>query len=429
MFDTFLVTTSSEGLQPLGTAAQRSFELITGTLSARLGDEHARLFAEPVATEHGDRIDWHASMPGTATPLPDLPAQDQQELRDRLGRLVADIRAEADRLGASADAQDQRLSEALANAIEIPDEAMIHALCDPDGVLHPVLVHWAWLQDGQKSVRGLLTAMVPRPQPAPVVATGADAGPRTVAVLPWWWLILLGWLLLAALLAYILYLMIAPCGLNGVRPVYCPAAAPPVSAIPGERAVIEDEIVALQHELALLDRACQPTIPVLPAPPATPDRSAPTEPPAAPAPSAAPPPDKSDLGPEATTRRLVDRGGQRGALNFVLSWSTIDDIDLAVTCPAGQTVSYRNRGDCNGNYDLDANVKRAGAVTDPVENIVFGPAVPGLYKVRVHLKSERTAGEKAVTLHVMRQDGRTQSYSGTVSGKTPEWSLNISISR
>ncbi|MFD3189412.1 hypothetical protein ACFMPD_03950 [Sedimentitalea sp. HM32M-2] len=428
MFDTFLVTTSSEGLQPLGTAAQRSFELITGTLSARLGDEHARLFAEPVATEHGDRIDWHAPMPGAATPLPDLTEDDQRALHDRLGRLVADIREEADRLAASADAQDQRLSEALANAIEIPDEAMIYALRDPDGVLHPVLVHWAWLQDGQKSVRGLLTAMVPRPQPAPVVATGADAGSRAAATLPWWWLILLGWLLLAVLLAYVLYLLIAPCGLNGVRPVYCPAPAPPVSAIPGERAVIEDEIAALQHELALRDRACQPTIPVLPAQPAAPET------PAKPAPKKTPAPpdkakDKADLAPKATARRLVDRGGKRGALNFVLAWSTIDDIDLAVTCPAGQTVSYRNRGDCNGNYDLDANVKRAEAVTDPVENIVFGPAVPGLYKVRVHLKSERTAGEKAVTLHVMRQDGRTQSYSGTVSGKTPEWSLNISISR
>lgn len=451
MFEAFLVTTSTEGLRPLGTAAQRSFELMTGTVAARVGAEHALLFAEPVAAEHGDMIDWYAPLPGQAVPLSELPDSEQDAVRARLGALVGDIRAEADRLAASSDAQDQRLSEALANAIEVPDETMIHVIRAEDGTQHPVLAHWAWVRDEQASVRGVLTGMIPRPGGA------IGAGPAVAAdqaapggAFPWWWLILLGWLLLAAMLAYILYLMIAPCGLNTGRTVFCPLPDPEISAIPGERQVLENEIAALQREVVLLDRACQPTIPILPAPEA-PEGAAPAPvlpafpAPASPAPDPAPqedpaPPDAAApetpapdqdaaVAPEAVGRQVQERGGRRGALNFALSWTSTDDIDLSVACPTGQVISYTNRVDCGGTYDLDANITRADAVMNPVENVVFDDIVPGVYTVRAQLKGNRTAGDKPVTLHVLRQDGRNETYSGIVSGNAPEWAVNISISR
>ncbi len=416
MFEAFLVTTSSEGMQPLGSAAQRSFELVSGTVRERLGAAHAALFAEPVATEHGDMIDWYAPVKGTAVRLPDLSEEDAQAIRDRLGRLVADIRAEAETLAGSTDAQDQRLAEALSNAIEIPDEGMVYAVRDDGGALHPVLVHWAWLRDERQSVRGILTAMVPRAQPLRAAAPRDAEQPHVASAIVWWWLILLGWLLLAAMLVYLFYLMIEPCGLKTGRTWFCRQPAPEISAIPGERMVIEDEIAALQHELALLDRSCQPVIPVLPVTPA--------EPAAPPVPE-----DKTEAAPDELIRRFTERGGRQGNLNFVLGWSGRDDIDLSVTCPAGQTVSAANPGDCNGTLDLEANANAATAVTDPVENVVFVEVVPGLYKVTARLKDNRSNGEKPVTLHVMRKDGRSRSYSGTVSDKAPEWSLNISVSR
>ncbi len=421
MFEAFLVTSSTAGLQPLGSAPQRSFELISDTVRTRLGPDHADLFAEPVATEHGDRIDWYAPMAGAATPLADLDPDEQQALRDRLGRLVADIRAEAARLADSDEAQDQRLSEALANALEIPAPSMIYGVRDPEGQLHPVLVHWAWLRDARQSVRGVLTAMVPRPEPLQPPQLAAPAAPL-LSRAAWWWLILLGWLLLALMLAYLLYLLIAPCALHPGRFGFCPAPVAEVSAIPREREVIEDEIARLQRELALLDRNCQPTIPILPAPEVPDAPAAPSTPDAAPA-------DKTDLSPEAVERRLTQRGAARGALNFALSWASLDDIDLSVICPAGQEISYKTPRACGGVYDLDANVQRAEAVSDPVENIVFQTLTPGLYKVRATLKGARSAGEKPVTLHVFRQDGGAQSYSAKVSDEAPEWSLNISISR
>ncbi len=424
MFETLLITTSSDGLQPLGSAPQRSFELVSNTIRDRLGAEHANLFAEPVAAEHGEMIDWYAPIAGSAVPMSDLPEPDQKELQNRLGTLVAEIQAEAEMLGQSPNLDDQRLSEALINAVEVPDKSMIYAVRAEEGGLHPVLVHWSWVKDARDSVRGVLTAMVPRSSPGVTSSGGqTDEHPQRSAF--WWWLLLLGWLLLAAILAYILYLLIAPCGLNNRGMIFCPKPAPAINAIPSEARVIEDEIAILQHELALKDRACQPTIPVLPAKPALG-----TNAPSGNQPEAMPDKvDKGALSPEDVGRKIVERGAERGALNFALSWSSTDDVDLSVTCPNGQTISYKNRVDCNGTYDLDANVKRGEAVSDPVENVVFQEVVPGVYKVRAHLKGNRTDGEKAVTLHVLRKDGRSQTYSGIVSDKAPEWSVNISISR
>ena len=416
----FLVTTSTEGLQPLGSTPQRSFELVSGTLNARLGPEHAALFGDPVATEHGDRIDWHAPVKGTVTALPDLPKPEQAALRDQLGALIGDIRAEAETLADENTPDARRLSEALLNAIEVPDETMIYAVRDASGGLHPVLVHWAWVRNEQAAVRGVLTGMVPRPKPlVPNVAADNVENRRLTSL--WWWLILLGWLLLAALFGAILYLLIAPCGVNRGGLVFCPANQPGAPDIFAQERVLQDEIDGLRHDLALMDRGCRASIPVLSVVPVTP--ATPPEPPTQQDDT------KTEADRDEVGRKISKRGAQQGALNFVLEWASTDDIDLFVTCPTGQTVSFSNRSDCGGTYDLDANVAASSAVSDPVENIVFENAAPGLYKVRAHLRSDRTNGDKPVTLHVLRKDGPSNSYSGILKSGARAWTVNISISR
>ncbi|MFK7754131.1 MAG: hypothetical protein AB8B51_16495 [Sedimentitalea sp.] len=198
--------------------------------------------------------------------------------------------------------------------------------------------------------------------------------------------------------------------------------------------VIEDEIARLQRELALKDRSCKAVIPVTPAAPAPVVPVFPTPTPGpTPTPTPAPETPPTDAPSEEEKaeldQRITKRGAQRGALNFVLEWSTIDDVDLYLTCPNGREISYRNRTDCGGTYDLDANVVRADAITDPAENIVFEQITPGLYKVRAHLRGERTQGPKTLTLHVLRRDGQSQSFTGQVGGGQSEWTTNISISR
>jgi len=198
---------------------------------------------------------------------------------------------------------------------------------------------------------------------------------------------------------------------------FCPVEAAEIEAALAETQVRADAVAALEREIALSDRQCHPTVPVLPATPA-PER----EGNAAPAPAET---DRADV-----EQRLEERGGERGDLNFTLEWASTDDIDLYVTCPSGQTVSYKNPADCGGVYDLDANVITAKAIGDPVENIVFNDAPTGIYKVRAHLRTERNDGEKTVILHVLRRDGPSQSYEGKVGGgQSDEWVTNISISR
>ena len=433
MNNALLATTSTEGLQPLGSPAQRSYELVSGTLRQRLGPEHAALFGEPVTNEAGDQIDWHAPVAGKATPLKMLPEAAQAALRDQLGSLVGDISQVADELGQSDAGEDQRLSEALINAVEIPDEAMIYAVQGADGSYQPVLVHWAWVRNEQAAVRGILTGMVPR---AGALGVVAPVEQRQSPL--WWWLILLGWLLLAAVLGAILYVLVAPCGVNRFGLVYCPAEQAASMDPFEENRVISDEISRLQRELAMADRSCQPRIPILPATPDTPAVPAfpkPTDPevPAPVTPDVPPeaPPDetKSDADRAEVEERIAERGAQLGALNFVLEWDSIDDIDLYVTCPAGETLSYSKRAGCGGRYDLDANVAAASAVRDPAENIVFENAATGLYKVMVKLRDDRTGGNKTVTLHVLRKDGPSLSYTGIVGPERDEWVVNISISR
>ena len=418
MNNAVLATTSTEGLQPLGSAAQRSFELVNSTLRDRLGPEHAALFGEPVASEAGDRVDWYASVDGAALPLAALPEVGQAALRARLGKLVGDIRDQAKLLTNSDLPEDHRLGEALNNAIEVPDETMIYGIKAADGHWQPVLVHWAWVRNEQAAVRGILTGMVPRDRPlagAVLVRAGQWRG--------WWWLILLGWLLLAALLGAILYLLIAPCGVNRFGLLFCPAEQAPHADTFGEGRILSDEIARLQRELALTDRTCQPSVPILPATPVVPAFPAP------PAPDAKQDQTKTEADRSEVQKRITERGAKTAALNFVLEWDSVDDVDLYVTCPAGETISYSNRAGCGGHYDLDANVAAVSAINDPMENIVFENAAKGLYKVRAHLRGNRTKGTKTVTLHVLREEGPSQSYSGTLGPGQGEWTVNISISR
>ncbi|MBL3580564.1 hypothetical protein [Rhodovulum visakhapatnamense] len=122
MFEALIVTTSSAGLTALGSREQRSYELIADTVRDRLGPDHAALFAEPVATEQGDRYDWYAPVPGRVRRLDALIPEERGALLQRLEALRADIGALADEIGAEGSPAAERLSEALRNALQVPGE-------------------------------------------------------------------------------------------------------------------------------------------------------------------------------------------------------------------------------------------------------------------------------------------------------------------
>lgn len=419
MFEAFLTNTSIEGLRPLGTAPQRSFELIAGSVTSEVGPEAAALFAEPVATQYGDRFDWYAAVAGKAEPLTALEGAARAEADAQLSTLIAAVRALAARYSRSEMAEDQRLGEALDNALNYPGPEAVFIVTPADGPPQPVLVNWAWVSDRQAVVQGSLSAPDARPAPRPPNPTpprapvaGGPVSPGAASAgkargLPLW-LFWLGWLLLAALLAAILWLMVPACGIRMPFTVsFCPAAVETEEA-PRRTRVLEDQIAILERQIGIADRACQPdpmrnaTIPDLPAlRPAAPQSL-----------------------PDIDARRS-EAGAELGDLTFTLAWDGPDDLDLAVVCPAGLTVSHLRRSACNGTLDLDSNV--GAPVAEPVENIYFTGPQGGVYEVRVRLYASRTGGGETPFQVQIRAGDRVENISGIVSGQNRGWSQSYNF--
>ncbi|WP_029011314.1 hypothetical protein [Azospirillum halopraeferens] len=411
-----LTTTASAGLRPLGTPGQRSFELIVPTVQRALGTAHAQIFAEPVPAPLGDVTDWYAPLPGTARRLIDLDPDRQRAARDHLGHLAADIFAMADRLAGGADPESQRLAQALRNALEVPDETAIYVIGQ-----QPVLTNWAHQQDVKEAPRGILSTMVParRPPPPspPPPPPGQPAAPVPVPPVPVLrhWTFWLWWLLVAvtgAILATIIWLLIAPCGLSGPAFLNTCPAPPEVSVIDptleNRRVQIQSEIAMLERQALAAERACQPEPPPPPAP----------LPAAEPAP-VAPPQDEID-------ERRERAGGQQGELTITLAWDSTADLDLHVRCPANQVIFFRNRAACSGGVlDVDANSDAGTRTRTPVENVFFGSgAAPGTYQISVHLFRDNGGRSHDFTVRV-RMGAGTQDLRGTVSTRQPVWTHTI----
>ncbi|MEM1350901.1 MAG: hypothetical protein AAGF27_01075 [Pseudomonadota bacterium] len=409
MSDAFLINASTEGMKPLGTAAQRSFELVSDTVRTRLTEAHAALFAEPVPTQFGDRFDWYSSATGRPVLLSE--AADPDSARRVLSQLLADIQREADVLLSSNLTEDQRLGEALANALEFPDDQSIYVIEGAgDTQPQPVLVNWAWSRDAPVSVRGALSGMDTRQAPLrPEPVTTAHAGPTaTASGLSWWWLLWLGWGVLALLLAAIIALLIEPCGLRiAWLPNSCAQAEAKTDPLADARKLLEDQIALVQKEIAIKDRLCQPDLAQLPIP----------EPPA-PLPTASGVQPSLPVDPEVD-RRAQAAGAQRGDLTFTLIWEGPDDLDLHTTCPRGETLFFLDKIGCNGVMDLDMNSFQV--VPEPVENVFFTNPLVGDYRVRVNLYRKRGAAGPVPFILQIRDGDQITTQKGTVSAGAQNW--------
>jgi hypothetical protein len=186
------------------------------------------------------------------------------------------------------------------------------------------------------------------------------------------WLAPLLWLLLAVFVALILWNLLLACGIGSrlggdLGLSYCRALA--VNSADVERARLLGVVHDLESQLARRQADCEV---------------------AGPGGSRAATP-MSPL-PEATAeaeRRVIERGGHQGDLQFTLTWEGHSDIDLAVTCPRGEMISTLNKAMCGGTLDLDANLgatSPGGLSQTPVEHITWpvGLNAPiGTYKIRV----------------------------------------------
>ena len=83
--------------------------------------------------------------------------------------------------------------------------------------------------------------------------------------------------------------------------------------------------------------------------------------------------------------RLEREGAMSGDVQISLMWENYNDLDLHVVCPSGERIHGGNKkSECNGELDVDANVR--AETKKPVENVVWEgiSAPPGTYQVYVH---------------------------------------------
>ena len=121
--------------------------------------------------------------------------------------------------------------------------------------------------------------------------------------------------------------------------------------------------------------------------------------------------------------RLESAGGRIGDVNVSLLWNNYNDLDLHVVCPSGERLHGGNRQSaCNGELDVDANVKPE--TKKPVENVVWdiGNAPNGTYRVYVHhYKKHKKRGTRDPTKFkiIVNAGGVFSEYNSEVSHGDP----------
>ncbi len=397
MAEQTIVTTRVDGLRPLGAAGQRSFEFIVGVVEKALGERHGRFFGQPATAPGGEGVDWLTIADGTPQRLTDLKREEADRAKAAVNELQADIHELADRFEVGGDEASQRVAIALRNALEVPNESCIYMVGN-----QPVIVQWAHRLDRSHAPKGVLSQLVPRPaqsdpqlEPTPVLAPALPTRERNS------WLWQLGWLLLAIITAIVLYLALTACGLRGFTAWNnCPV---PVNAsalvLADERQdELEREIRNLERDVAEAQVGCQP-IETVEAPPV-----------------------EEEL--DEIEERCEERGCETGELNVQLSWNDTSDIDLYVTCPNRQTISYETPRACGATLDVDSNA--TGVIRTPVENIYWASDPPrGPYRILVKLfKARQGLGPYPFRVKVTVGE-HVEEFTGSVSARNPSKTFNF----
>ena len=398
-----VTTTSQEGLHAVGTSGQTAnsaYDQLSRYLAQQLSAEHARLLPEPNLNPSRGLIDWYSEAEGPARAFTELDEAARRDADDSLARLVGDVLAEGDELAKSKDGGKRLLGQMLKLAVEVPSEDYIYAVGD-----QPVLVCWGNVRDVANPPMGLLRKMAYRPPPPPPAPPPrvAQATVVAVAVRAWTPLPLLLWLVFTLLVATIFYILLAACAMNlpgfarGIMAplmVNCGLAATvdddgELAAENAKQAVLRDELRRRQLDVARARSACQ--VPEIR-----------TEVPGDPA--------------SEFDERLERAGARIGAVTVTLMWDSNADLDLAVTCPNGETISYGNGRACEGELDVDMNYGPNHAKR-PVENVVWPGAPPsGSYQISIRRPSARDDDGQSTPYRVrVLANGETTIHEGEVS--------------
>ena len=237
------------------------------------------------------------------------------------------------------------------------------------------------------------------------------------------------WGLFAALVVGGGWLFLRACALDALGLDYCPVRGDGgADAGAMRRAAAEGDGLAREVHMAELSAAeapvCAPPAPAPVVPAASPALIPPTPPPVVPAP-ARPMPQPAPAPraePARIDRKVEERGGRNGRLQFTLEWATLDDLDLDVDCPGGDidsTPGHAGPGICgDGRKDVDANRNLIDNVSStPIENVVWQDDVPsGLYRIEVIEYKAKASGGNTVPFNLrLRWNGQERECHDVVT--------------
>ena len=118
---------------------------------------------------------------------------------------------------------------------------------------------------------------------------------------------------------------------------------------------------------------------------------------------------------------------QTGAVQVTLQWNTPVDLDLYVTDPAGDTVSYQNTSVGSGG-ELDVDARRSCQTTpETVENIIWRANPPrGAYTVRVNYYTACDEGPASYTATLRRGGQVVDTWTGTLTiGESDDHTFSV----
>ena len=358
MQNRLVATTRSDVVRPLafrGQLVSENWAALRRTL-APLGPSFEFLLAEPVTDPVRGETDWYGDTVGEEAGTPTL--------LDDFGRMAQQGKALADRLEAASDGASKTLGGLLRLSLTVPAENYVRR-----GASGPVLVAWGHevavpvAEAVELAGRGRVKVNKPPAEPDPppeietppamAVPTSPDIGPsrpRPPARPGFFGLVGLGtWAMLMALAVLLLAAIV-------IGPTWSPDACRFPSPVP---------LVLLALLLAMTGLALSRD------------------------------PRASWIASRLDLRRTRQLGLGRGAMQIVLAWHDVNDLDLHVLCPDGGHISFEHPSCSGGTLDRDANAQRRDAppfTSRPLEHVFwtdFPP--PGRYRVLVDPYQMRAA--------------------------------------
>lgn len=375
-------------------------------------------FAEPVVNAIRGEVAWVTKLEGPIRSFHELTPDEKLQVSSQINKKCLQVRAIAEKVGASASSSSAYGAQALLAMLATPDAlASIFMVGE-----QLVIAQWGCVPFGDKSGVFDLDAQFSKAfAPGAKVIASENAALASAAVATgsgnWW-----RWLVLALLTVLLVMGLFHKQWLAVISP------GPTLEVENGLRT----RIAQLWDKIGDKAGACFPPIArVTPAP-------APTLTPApipapTPAPAPAPAPFSAPAPPATVSSDEIDRRLERSAVtqgkfvNISLAWTDRADLDLLVIEPSGVKISTYDDGvrqsPSGGSLDIDANVCEAMSGCpyrdEPIENISWNQKPPsGRYEVRVALFSanELIQNRRPIPFTVVVSlDGKKSSYEGVIN--------------